>query len=436
MNGDPSISQPWLAEKLAGARRALRARTSRRILKNIAALSIAQAAAYLLPLVVIPYTASVLGPAGFGMIAMIQAVVQYSTLITNYGFSFSATRQAAVCQGAPEKLAEIVVNVWTAKLALMAFCLSVSLGAFAVTPSLRPLMGPYLCGFLTVAGGVLYLDWFFQAIEEMKWITIINVIPKVLLTPLIFVFVKRPSDWMLVILIQSGTFLVSGLAGAALVRGRLRVPLPAPTWNGVRSQVQDGWRTFLTTVSINVYTTTNTVILGLMTNTTVVGYYSAGQRVISGVQALWPPVSQSLYPHFCKSFNTDPIRAAGQLKRLVGIVLAVTLLGAIGVCFAAPYFVPLYLGPRFAHSVRIIQFLIFSVCAIATSNLLGIHGLMASGFYSDVLAVVFGAAVSSLALAPLCIAWKGAMGLAALSTAIEIGICVCFALRMRRRSML
>jgi PST family polysaccharide transporter len=436
VNGNRVITQSWLGATLVGAQRTLRTRTGHRILKNIAALSIAQIASYILPLVVIPYTAVVLGPKGFGMIALTQAVVQYSTLITNYGFSFSATREAAVCQGDPRKLAEIVVHVWTAKFVLMLACLVASVGVFAVIPPLRPALGAYLCGFITVVGNVLYLDWFFQAIEEMKWITLINVIPKLLLTPLIFVFVKAPSDYVLVVLIQSATFLTSGIAGAVLACRRLPIALPAPSLRGFLAQLKGGWRTFLATMSINVYTSTNTVLLGLMTSVTVVGYYSAGQKVVAGAQSLWTPVSQSLYPHFCKAFHSEPSRAARQLKRLVVTVLGVTLVGASAVCIAAPHLVPLYLGPRFANSVGVIQILIFSVCAISTNNVLGIHGMLASGLYSDVLRVVSSVGAVSLVLAPLSILFGGTMGLAVLTVAIEFMVCACYYWRLRCKSIL
>jgi PST family polysaccharide transporter len=436
MNSERALSQAWFVATFIGVQRRLRTRTGRRILKNIAALSIAQIATYILPLVVIPYTAAILGPKGFGMIALTQAVVQYSTLITNYGFSFSATRQAAVCQGDPRKLAEIVVHVWTAKSVLMIACLAASVCVFATVPSLRPALGAYLCGFIAVIGNVLYLDWFFQAIEEMKWITAVNVIPKLLLTPLIFVFVKVPSDYALVILIQSATFLASGLAGAVLARRRLNVALPAPSLQGLLAQLKDGWQTFLASVSINLYTSTNTVLLGLMTNTTSVGYYSAAQRVVSGTQSLWTPVSQSLYPHFCKSFHADPARAAKQLKRLVVTVFGVTLAGASIVCIAAPHIIPFYLGLRFSHSVGLIQMLIFSVCVISTNNVLGIHGMLASGLYSDVLRVVSSVALLSLVLAPLSILLGGTMGLAALTVGIETMVCSCYYWSLRRRSIL
>lgn len=425
------IRTAWLVEM----RRGLESKAGRRILSNVAALSIAQAASYLLPLVVIPYTAAVLGPRTFGMVALIQAMVQYSTLITNYGFSFSATRLAAVSQGDPSKLAHIVVHVWTAKLLLMLGCLTVSLAVFAVLPSLRQIIVPYLCGFVMVLGNVLYLDWFFQAIEEMKWITAINVIPKVLLTPLVFVLVKAPGDYVRLLGIQSATFLVSGVAGAWLVRGRLRAPLRLPTVRDTVRQFRDGWHAFLASLTINLYTSTNIVILSLMTNATVVGYYSAAHKIVLAAQSLWMPVSQALYPHFCKSFSGETRRTGKSLLRLAGVVSIVTLTGAILCSVLAPRLVPLYLGVRFAQSVPVMRILIFTVCAVTANNIFGLQGLLAAGLQKPLLQAVALAALLNLLLAPTAIALYGATGLAAAVVSVETLLAL-FELRLLRQESL
>jgi PST family polysaccharide transporter len=436
MNGHQGLIHARFGKTLAGAQRTLRMRSSRRILNNLAALSAAQAATSILGLIVLPYLAAVVGPKTLGMLALTQAAVQYSVLITNYGFSFSATRRAACCQDDPKRLAEIISHVWTAKCLLMLLCLMASLVAFAVIPSLHTALWAYLSAFATVIGHVLYLDWFFQAIEEMKWITIVNVIPKLILMPFVFVLVKGPSDYVVFLLIQSATFVATGVISVALARRRLPVPVPLPSVRGVATELKDGWHTFLATVSINVYTVTNTVVLGLMTNATYVGYYSAGQRLITGIQSLWTPVVQALYPHFCKAFQEEPVRAARQLRRLATVALGVSLCAAFILCLAAPYVVPLYLGASFRNSVGVIQVLVFSVCAVYTNTVLGLHGMVASGLYSSFLRVVFAAALASMILSPLAIWIGGYIGLAVANVAIEVSVAVYEGRFLRQRLIL
>ena len=67
-----------------------------RILKNITALGVLQIANYLIPLLVLPIISRVLGATLFGGVGYAQNIVSYLTLIVNYGFEYSATRQIAL----------------------------------------------------------------------------------------------------------------------------------------------------------------------------------------------------------------------------------------------------------------------------------------------------------------------------------------------------
>jgi len=72
----------------------------------------------------------------------------------------------------------------------------------------------------------------------------------------------------------------------------------------------------------------------------------------------------------------------------------------------------------------VIQILIFSACAIATNNLLGVHGMLASGLHGDFLRVVSVAAAVHLLLAPLGILIAGQIGLAVAVVTSEVFICL------------
>jgi hypothetical protein len=73
---------------------------------------------------------------------------------------------------------------------------------------------------------------------------------------------------------------------------------------------------------------------------------------------------------------------------------------------------------------------------IATNNVLGIHGMLAAGHYSDVLRVVSLVAVASLILAPASIILGGKIGLAALTVGIETAVCLSYYRRLRCREIL
>jgi len=391
-----------------------------RVIKNAFALSVAQIAGFILPLILLPYTAVVLGPAIFGVLALNQAVVMQCAMVVNYGFPYSATRQVAFAKHDRGQLGTILVNVWSAKALLMLACLAVSLLAFGLFYQLRPYLFAYLCAFVSVLGTVFYPDWFFQGVEEMKWITVNSVIPKLLILPLIFLLVKQPSDYWKLLLIQSMNSVVSGALGFVLVNRWLGGKLPMPHARLVLKQLDTGFVTFLSCASTNFNTSFNTLLLGLLTSSAVVGYYSAAQRVVTALQLLWTAISQALYPFFCNKFKVNVKEAARKLRQIILVVGAVTLGCAVAASLAAPALVATFFGPKYSGTIPVFQVLIFLVCASSVSSLLGLQGLLGMGLERDYLWVVSTGAVLNIFFCFVAIKTGGGVGLACSVVLLEI----------------
>ena len=112
------------------------------------------------------------------------------------------------------------------------------------------------------------------------------------------------------------------------------------------------------------YTTTNTFLLGLLTNNTLVGYYSIAEKIILAVNGLLNPISQALYPFISHTVKTDDktrsiefIRKITKIMTLVGIVLSAGLF-----IFAKPIILLLF-GQSYVNSVIILQ--IISIVPLA-----------------------------------------------------------------------
>ena len=85
----------------------------------MAALSVLQIANYLIPLLVLPVVSRVLGATLFGSVGYAQNIVTYLTLLVNFGFEYSATRQIALAGDDAEKKRHIFWSVLTVKSGLL-----------------------------------------------------------------------------------------------------------------------------------------------------------------------------------------------------------------------------------------------------------------------------------------------------------------------------
>ena len=75
----------------------------------------------------------------------------------------------------------------------------------------------YTVVFLTVIGNVMFPVWFFQGIQQMLYITLVNVIARFCSIAGIFYFVKQPQDYILAALFQSIVPLVAGICSWAVL---------------------------------------------------------------------------------------------------------------------------------------------------------------------------------------------------------------------------
>ena len=123
----------------------------------------------------------------------------------------------------------------------------------------------YLLTFGIVIGYVLFPTWLFQGMEYMKYTSILNIIGKVIFTVLIFVFIHQTSDYLLVPIINSFGYIVVGILGIYISLTRFDIDLSIPNKESIKYHLKEGWHVFLSTIAINMYTTTNTFLLGLLT---------------------------------------------------------------------------------------------------------------------------------------------------------------------------
>jgi len=405
-------------------RKFLRTETRTRLFENFLSLSFLQVANYIFPLITLPYLVRVLGPEKFGLIAFAQAFVGYFQILTDYGFNLSATREISINRENKERVSEIFSSVMFIKFFL--FLVSLLIMSFIVFSFEKFRKDPlfYYLTFGMVLGHTLFPVWFFQGMERMKYITFLNTTAKIIFTISIFVFIRRESDYLYVPLLNSLGFIIAGFLALLIVFKGFGVKFKVPSFKEIKHQLKEGWHIFISTVAISLYTISNTFILGLFTNNTIVGYYSAAEKLVRAVQGLWTPFSQTIYPYFSKLYNKDKEKAKQHLIRVFRVAAFITFSISIIGCLLAPLFVPFILGEEYLHSILVFQILIFVVFAVGVNNILGIQGLVSFGYANKFTQVVILAGLFHLTLLFILIPKFNHLGPAIATLLSEFFICI------------
>ena len=328
----------------------------KRLLENFISLGALQIVSYVIPLISLPYLSRVLGVEKFGLVFFAFAFMQYFIMLTDYGFGLSATREIAVNRHNKNNLSNIFSAVTFIKFILLIVSFVLLCAMVFFIPKLRENWLVFMLSFLMVVGNAIYPVWFFQGMERMKYITFLNILSKTIFLVLIFIFVKRESDYIIVPLLNSMGFLVSGVIGMFFAIKNLGAKLYIPKWTSIKKQFKYSSEFFLSRVSVSAYTNTNTFCLGLIGSTVMVGYYVAAEKIYNAINGIQAPLGQALYPFVAKNKDIKTY------KKWFKVAVLCNILVCSIVFIFAKEFITLFYGSEMTNAYHVLR--IFSLISL------------------------------------------------------------------------
>lgn len=237
----------------------------------------------------------VLGIENFGIMAMVQAWIQYVIIFVDYGFNFSATLLISVNKGNQSKINHIYTVTTLAKLFLFAVSLAILL-IYVLIFGVSVYSNLILLGMLSVLGTVLFPVWLFQGLEKMQGIAICTTIAKTISLALIFLLVRSKDDIDLAIISQSLGGLFSGIIAYVFIKKYGMAKLKKIKLSDLVESLNKGFDLFVSNITISFYTTLNILIIGYFGGPVLAGYFSAADKLRAAAQGLLSPVQQAMFP--------------------------------------------------------------------------------------------------------------------------------------------
>lgn len=296
------------------------------IAKNYVALLFIQGTNFILPLIIFPYLVRNLGSEKYGLVMVAQSVALFLTIIVDFGFNISATREVANLKNDKEKLSQFYWNVFSIKLVLIIITFLLLLGLIICVDkfSVDPLI--YLFSFGLVLGQAIFPTWFFQGIEKMQVITIVNVAAKLFFTISLFFVVLSPADYQYVPIFNGLGFVISGLFG--FVFSLQYVKFIFPKLSQVKEIIENSSSLFFSNFAVSLYTSSNTLILGFFAGDSMAGVYASMEKLILAIKSLYSPFYQAIFPNLSTK-PYDEIRSYIDKMRIpigfLGLVISIII---------------------------------------------------------------------------------------------------------------
>lgn len=340
----------------------------RTVASNMVYLTILQCVSYLFPLLTMPYLARVLGADGLGRIAFAAAVIMWLQTVTDWGFNYTATREVAKHRDNPDMVSRLFSTVLWARCLLALACLLVLMLLIVLVPRFRENWLILLFTFIQVPTNILFPSWFFQALERMKYITVLGVTLRFVFTIAVFVFIHTKEDYILQPLLVSLGYLTSGIAAMYIIVRRWKVRITAVPLTRIADTVKASTNVFINNLMPNLYNSFSVILLGMFCLPANTGLYDAGKKLTTLSNTLMSVFSRTFFPYLSRKIEKHNLYRNFSL----GIALLVTLF----LIAAAPWLILLFFGSEFADSVIVLRITAVAVFFIALNEVYGTNYLI------------------------------------------------------------
>ncbi len=330
----------------------------------------------ILPFVTIPYIVSVVGVEKFGLIIFAYAMMAYFQLIVDYGFNAIATKNISLQRNNIKQYSQIFLSVIVSKLIMFIISLLLLFLLLYTIDLLYAERFVYIFSIGLMISTFIFPIWFLQGMEEMKYIAIFTVIGRIIYTISIFIFIQNESDYILIPLLNSISLAVIAVASFYFVVKKFNIIFTVPRFEDIKYNFKEGWHLFLSFATTNLYTTTNTILLGSLTNFTAVGIYSLAATIAGAFIQLIGQFNNVIYPHLAK-YAKNKIKLVVETKKYLKFYLIVLISISISVIIFSDLAIWILFGENNEESVLILQVLAITI----TLSSLG-------GFYTRYMIIV------------------------------------------------
>lgn len=308
------------------------------------------ASSMLISVITVPYVTRVLSVEGYGDVTFAQNVSQWLSAMCLIGVPTYGLRECARVRDDPREMARVVREL----LVIITIFTAVVLAGFGVSILIVPrfrqiaaLMWVFLVSTLLLSYGV---EWFFQAIEQYKYITIRSMVFKMLSLVAMLVFVRGEDDYLAYGVILALVVCGNNVLNLARMLRMVSFSGLGPMRIGRHLKPLASYAAL--SIASSVYLAFDSILLGMLSPSNVqVGLYQLASKLKGICFSVINAIIGVLIPRLSYYAKKDPEKYGALLRRGWGFLLNLCLGIALYLLVYAYPLVVLISSEKYADAV-------------------------------------------------------------------------------------
>lgn len=292
------------------------------------------------PLLVTPYIVAVCGLENQGKIGVALSVFLLLAIFIDFGSLLFGVKELSTNKGNNEKIKKQLDEVYTFR-AIAFFVLVLLLLAAIVLFDLDYRL--YLCGIAMLLAQLLNPLWIYQAFEEFATINRIIIISKGIYFIALYVFIKSPDAYPLMLLCLGGAnTLIYGFFLLTLYK-KYNLSLFTVPVKTLKDNFKKEYPIVISNFSISAYTSGPILIVGYLGGEYITGLYSIGDTLLKIIRSYLGVFFNVSFPKFCAAYNVDKQKGLAFLKLINRYHLALIAISITAAYILVPLFIDSFL---------------------------------------------------------------------------------------------
>lgn len=351
-----------------------------RLMGNFFSLSILKIFNLILPLVTLPYLIKILGFEYYGIIFFALALISYFQTIIDYGFNLSATREVARHRHSLKQLSYIYSKTVCSKLILLSGSLIFLFFTILFFEKFRNDFVIYLLMCLILIGQTMFPEWFFRGVEQMKYITILDLSVKIIFTLGVFLFINEPEDYWLYPLIFGTGYICVTVLSYIFINKKFKINFYFVDKSIIRSSLKNGFPLFINQFMPNFYNNTTNFLVGGVLGNYSMGVFGAIRQIVAFLNVFNSVVSTVFFPYLIRFKEKFYLYS----KVYICLFFIVTFF-----IYSLHSFIFKLIGIKYENASIIFLILIAGVMSVVVYNVYATNYLIARGYDRLVMKITF-----------------------------------------------
>ena len=347
-----------------------------------------------IPILLMPYKAQVLGPKNIGIYGFVFANYQYLAFISALGINWYGRREIAIIRDDKVKTTKLLYE-----LIILRFIVTII--SAIIFYLIIGINSKYSFYYLLLIPNILFsiidLSWFYQGLENYKKISIINTTSNILVAIAILIFVNDKND-LINYFIVSIIFNILPFIFIALGTRKYLTKINLKELK-VFKHLKYCLLIFIPQIFVHIYTVFDKVMIGIFCKVENVGFYDYSEKIVVIALSVVSALSLLIIPKVSRNHskkNSKKNKEYIEKTITFGIMLGIPLM--LGIIATSSNIVNIFFGKDYLKMINLIKILSFSILPIIITSIIGEGYLISTKQEKKFTIIIFIGAVTNILL--------------------------------------